>query len=437
MNPKSKRFFLYIKRLKALTKIPGIACATIDSGNIEFLLAGKADKSLKIDKDTKFPISSLTKAFTCVLVKNCVDNNLIGWNDTVLNDLSLKDVLTHNNNYPNFCLDYLGYLKYGENKIIESLDNVEPKKKKKSFSYNNTCFVFAGELLQKLTGKTFANLLRTEITEPVGMNNTGVLGQSIPTAVPNIGIFRNKEIALVNFPKFMKSAAGIVSTIEDMSKWLQYWLMHSSSKLSPLLEHSIPSRYYIENGEYCMGWYKNKESGLDIYRHTGGFPGIACLIMFCPQKQTGFVLLANKNTFFLKSVFNKFEKIFLGVQSKQTSYSLGLLGKCIKYLIRPRRLLNSKFNFKAEGKFYNKILGELEIKDSLIRFIEPSIVASLRPFMGRKFEIHFDREELKIPLEPLNIEFLSNDFNSFKIINCKLSYFVGDENIESLTCHRC
>ena len=100
------------------------------------------------------------------------------------------------------------------------------------FSYNQTNAYLLGKIIDKLSGKPFAETFAEKQFQPVGMQNT-LFGDSrdvIPHFAPtyNFRLYLDgkklEKEQLVNnyyeFPYFRRTASGLNSTAEDIAKWV-------------------------------------------------------------------------------------------------------------------------------------------------------------------------------------------------------------------------
>src|SRR5512146_392909 len=138
--------------------------------------------------DTKFRIGSVTKPFTAILVLQQVEAGKIRL-DAPVNEylpeyradtgakVTIRHLLTHTSGKPT----------YKAPQILEQTSPIgRPELVKKwcsgdlefepgtSWGYNNCGYLLLGMILERRTGKPYADLLRERILIPVGMNDSGV-----------------------------------------------------------------------------------------------------------------------------------------------------------------------------------------------------------------------------------------------------------------------
>ena len=90
--------------------------------------------------------------------------------------------------------------------------------------YCNLGYPLLGEVVARRRGMTYADFVRTRITEPLGMSRT-VLGRLTPeleadAATPYAGRWLTDELSPVTDPLDMVSSeGGLWSCVEDLARW--------------------------------------------------------------------------------------------------------------------------------------------------------------------------------------------------------------------------
>ncbi|WP_157837410.1 serine hydrolase [Chryseobacterium sp. P1-3] len=95
-------------------------------------------------------------------------------------------------------------------------------------------------------------------------------------------------------------AAGIISTVQDLSKWNQALFkgkLLSSRFQKQMLTASTTSQHNVF-GKESMGFGYNvriiREAGLDYYGVTGLGDGFTCLNVYFPSTDTSLIILENQ-----------------------------------------------------------------------------------------------------------------------------------------------
>ena len=161
---------------KSLTEwqIPGMAIAIVNADSIVFSKGygySNIEKNKKVNGNTLFAVASNSKAFTATSIAKLVEAGKLKWddkvvdylpyfkmyNDYVTNNFTVADLLCHRSGLATFSGDLLWY---GTTKkpqeIIASQQYLKPQNEfRTTFGYSNIAYLTAGELIKKVTGKSW------------------------------------------------------------------------------------------------------------------------------------------------------------------------------------------------------------------------------------------------------------------------------------------
>ncbi len=187
--------------------------------------------------------------------------------------------------------------------------------------YSNTNTLLVSLILEKISGRNHANLLREKIFTPLGMENTYYHPhERVPASVAQgyYDLYRNHT--LVNVSNFITGSGngygGVYSNVVDMSKFLDAVLIHPGFLSQKSLQ--LMQRYGKSDGanRYGYGMMKKfisrgENAGLG---HSGRDLGYTADLFYFPSKGVSYSLLVNYGTdagSFLKEVFVQFENELL------------------------------------------------------------------------------------------------------------------------------
>jgi CubicO group peptidase (beta-lactamase class C family) len=177
----------------------------------------------------------------------------------------------------------------------------------------------AGEIIPKVTGKTWAAFLKEKIFTPLEMNNTLALSSEIEKATNKATAHTVAQGVLKKIPygelDNLCAAGSISSSIHDMSHWLLMQLsygMYNNQQVIPaaaITETRKPHAILGNAGHpfnktnfalYGLGWFLQDYNGHKIVAHTGGVNGFVTGVTLLPDEKLGIVVLTNTdaNNFF-------------------------------------------------------------------------------------------------------------------------------------------
>jgi CubicO group peptidase (beta-lactamase class C family) len=204
-------------------------------------LVGPPDATSRagVTTGSRFLIGSLTKQFTAVLVLQQVERGKLNLEDAITKYLpdypatghavTLHHLLSHTSgvpsytDLPSFRLD--GQQLYSPEEIVAEFRDLPLSFTPGSGSeYSNSGYALLGLILERVTGKTYRELLQENILKPAGMNQTGYDVQAFESGKMAPGHTRSADqntlspvtAGYVGPISHSYAAGGIYSTVEDM-----------------------------------------------------------------------------------------------------------------------------------------------------------------------------------------------------------------------------
>ena len=302
-----------------LTSFPNnteIAIGIID-GNNSYKIGYRLENGKLIpvkNESTLFEIGSITKVFTSSLLMKEVKSNMIALNDPIQKHLTFKikqdsyqnqpltilHLVTHTSGLKkNPLMSYKRYCSYLKGFELTYTPG-------KNWEYNNLTFGLVGELAGEKNRTSWDVSLKENILIPLDMNNT----YTNLTEAPKINRVQctskkgtKGDCYFHKMGSFQWPDGGIISNIEDMTKWLKVNLQ--SESLNPDLNFiydshnsladtiSIPwfSKYKATQG---IGWWHYRTTSNNrIICHGGNMPAQTSFIAFDKAKGRGIIILTN------------------------------------------------------------------------------------------------------------------------------------------------
>jgi CubicO group peptidase (beta-lactamase class C family) len=274
--------------------------------------------SVKVDKDTVFNIASMTKAFTCVAVMQLVELEKIDLEaaiSTYISDLprpwqqiTVNQILTHTSGLPDFMNERFQLIdSSGEEQSWQAVKQKKMLfKPGTAFHYNQTNYLLAGQIIEKVSGRSYSALIRDLQLRKIGMTRTDAAGFAHFETV-NVHQARdyrkNEQGALQNvltyFPSIIRAGAGMSSSAHELAQWsiaLQKGVFFDNKDSLARLWQEAPLSSGVwakENPNmhpYALGWYKvNRLLNKKIVTAGGGQSALAVY----PDNDLTIVLLTN------------------------------------------------------------------------------------------------------------------------------------------------
>ncbi|CCL99820.1 uncharacterized protein FIBRA_01844 [Fibroporia radiculosa] len=226
---------------------------------------------------------------------------------------NFRDALSHVTGMPRHDYSYAPGDTSGS--VVRNLRNLRPAYElRQRYSYNNQMFTTGSYVVKKYSNMSYMDFATSRLFAPMGMSsttfwpeeaaNSGKLTQTWTKFGRRIPFWFTDEVV-----DLMAGAGGVISSAQDMTKWLSVLLNSGVDPVSntTILPRSVfdeittahtimkgtPDSPEISVAGYGLGWMRFSYQGHDIITHTGAIPGISTRVAFLPADGLGFVILAN------------------------------------------------------------------------------------------------------------------------------------------------
>ncbi len=360
-----------VQRTLTTFDVPGIAVAIVKDGKI-VLAKGYGVKSIitkeKVDENTLFGIASNSKAFTSAALAMLVDEKKLQWNDKVIqyipefkmyndyvtNEFTIKDLITHRSGLGLGAGDLMIWpdgSDFTPKDIINGIQYLKPVSAfRTKYDYDNLLYIVAGEVIARISGQSWGDFVEQRIMKPLEMNQSAAswnrVKDSSNVIVPHVPIDGKLKVISRYKNSVFDAAAGIYSSVNDMSKWaimqLQKGKYGADQKhLFSEKEHAemwtpqtiIPAKttapYFTHFSSYGLGWFLSDVKGYKQVTHTGGLEGIVTQVTLFPDLQLGIIVFTNQQSgAAFNAITNTIKDSYIGVESEDyvTVYSNRLKG---------------------------------------------------------------------------------------------------------------
>ncbi len=322
----------YIRTQMETYSIPGLSVAVVRD-DIPILIKGYGWASLELSvpatEHSVYEIASLSKPFTATATMMLVEENKISLDDRIVDYLdnpptawqpvTIKHILCHQSGIR----DYTTIPEYWKTTRLDvSKEEIIALVKElplmfspgEYWSYDNTGYYLLGFMLEKVSGKPYAVLLREMIFEPLKMNTT-VINEPAKIIKNRAAGYRLENKTLYNkeyySPSGTYSAGGWLSSVADMVKWEAALSREKLLKQSTLKQMWTP--YESARGKerekhgfsQGLGWHIPNYSNRKVVTHNGGIKGFSTNITRFIDDRVVFILLCNLESIARPDVITK------------------------------------------------------------------------------------------------------------------------------------
>ncbi|MFC3416209.1 serine hydrolase domain-containing protein [Algoriphagus hitonicola] len=305
---------LFIDSVMHAQHIPGAAVAVIQDGQVlKKSVYGKANLEWNQDLtyNSAFQMASTTKLFTGVLLGILhekkvisVDDCLEKYMDSLPNSwetITLRQLASHQSGIKMVELEKFPNLQTAIKAAMKEKLEYEPGTKE---YYVSTDYAFLNQVLLKISGKSFPELMKEMLLDPLKLQNTGFdllkdegLFRTADLIENRVGVYGWAEsrpfISDMRFPDWFYPAGGIYSSIDDLSRFMQ--ALDREELISTATQELIFGPNPLKNGNpsyFGLGWITETYQGHRLTGHSGG-PALADVIRF-PDLKISIIVLTNR-----------------------------------------------------------------------------------------------------------------------------------------------
>jgi CubicO group peptidase (beta-lactamase class C family) len=330
-----------VARVMKTFEVPGLSLAIVKNGQV-LLAKGYGVKKLgepaPVDAQTLFGIASNSKVFTAIALGILVEEGKIQWDAPVVNylpefmmydpyvtrEIMVRDLLCHRCGLGLGAGDLMLWpaSDLDRKEILKRVRYIKPNTSFRTrYAYNNIMFVVGGELLERVSGKSWEDFVREKIQQRVGMacSNTrcSLVDKEKNVAWPHVPL-EGKVVPVKNLylTDNVNPAGGINSCAEDMAKWMMVLLnrgkladgsqLVSEKTMNDIMSINTPIPISKPAPELAVTAMNFNGYGLGVrirdYRrykvvtHTGGLEGYVSQVWLMPEIGLGITILTNQES---------------------------------------------------------------------------------------------------------------------------------------------
>jgi CubicO group peptidase (beta-lactamase class C family) len=320
---------ILVKRIDQQKQAVGIVVGVIEPAGRRVVAYGKLANGdpRRLDGDTIFEIGSISKVFTSLLLADMVKRKEVALDDPAAKYLpeyvkaperngksvTLLDLSTHSSGLPLLprnpklnltegeikdAADLFGF--YSVNDLYQFLSSYTlPRDPGSEIEYSNLGAGLLGHVLARRAGTDYENLLRSRITQPLSMTDTGItFAPSMKQRMAPGHKWNLSPARQIDWdPSHALAGAGALrSSANDMLTFLEAFLGYKETSLAPAMKAMLDVRRPLGKGGIGLGWLVFPTDDREIANHDGGTGGFSSWAGYDPKERTGAVVLSNAFT---------------------------------------------------------------------------------------------------------------------------------------------
>ncbi|HWF10181.1 MAG TPA: serine hydrolase domain-containing protein [Bryobacteraceae bacterium] len=318
---------------------PGMVAIVIRDGRIAWQTAfGLADIETRrpITADTQFELASMTKQFTAMAIMILTDEGKLKFDDTLdkycpefpayARTIHIRDLLHHVSGLPDYEELMVGKIgddffssskgrraahEFTSAEVLKTLSR-QPSLKFAAgsrFEYSNSGYEVLGQIIERVSGKRYAEFLKEKIFDPLGMHDTLVLDERRHSG-PHLALAYRKrnghwEDITYSPENYEYGDGGVESTVNDLFKWDQALYGEKLVRRATFDLAFTPGRtndgkvvethFFNHPSAYGFGWFISSENGAVVLEHGGDWSGYRTHIIRAPSRRVTAIVLTNSS----------------------------------------------------------------------------------------------------------------------------------------------
>lgn len=296
---------------------PGAAILVYKDGKV-LLRKGyglaNVELNVPIEPKHRFRLASVTKQFTGIAVLKLVELGQLNLDADIRqylpsfpdkgHKITLRQILGHTAGLANYTdnddFEAAIHTNYNLSEIARYFQNEKLKfTPDQNWSYSNSGYALAAQIMEKVTGKEFTRLMDDLIFKPIGMNNSAFYDPTIivkNTVTPYEKHAKTFSLAS-KIGTWGKADGGLYSTIDDMLKW--YLALRDNKLVSEKSKRIAFSSNLLSNGEatkYGLGQFLGNIGDYKTIEHGGNVFGWNAYTIQVPSEDLFLVILSNQES---------------------------------------------------------------------------------------------------------------------------------------------
>jgi CubicO group peptidase (beta-lactamase class C family) len=221
------------------------------------------------------------------------------------------------------------------------------------YAYTNTNYSLLAEIVSRVTGVSFGRWTEENVFRPLGMKDTHFQEDCRIPIMRKASAYRmgNGRLVLARPSNVeIPGSAHAFTTLSDMAKWI------GNFRTKRLGGEAVFSKMFkkgtLNSGEemsYAGGLIVTNHNGKEIVEHSGQTGGYKTMLIYCPEKELGIVVLANERSINAHRLSHRILALYLGEERETES------GQSRE---------NEKPFIELDGSVLRKLTGGYRLEDS-------------------------------------------------------------------------
>jgi len=310
---------------------PGAAVMVVKDGNVVYSGGfgyANVEERIRIDENSTFRLGSVSKQFTAMAIMVLVDEGKLDYDDLVIEyipelrsypGVTIRHLLTHTSGVPDYYDSFDPSSGMPTNAdvpaYIEAMDGpvFAPGEK---YEYSNPAYELLPLIVEKVSGKSFADFSAEHVFAPAGMDDSLIYDQTEPEIANRVWGYEpdGDDFELNDYDElnYLGGSGGMYATLEDFFAWDQ--ALYTEDIVSETTLKDGFTRYELNNGDeidYGFGWRLDQHRGHRRIAHGGSWVGFRTSISRFPDEKLAVVVLTNRTDGAPETYVDRISDIYL------------------------------------------------------------------------------------------------------------------------------
>ena len=286
---------------------------------------------------TTYHAYSVTKTFTALAVLQLAERKKLDIEEPAKKylpgfpyspEITIRQLLSHSAGIPNpIPLRWIHLA--AEHKSFDRNDffaqqfikyNKTLSKPNEKYSYSNLGYVLLGQIIETVSGLSYEDYIRENISDPLGLDPNELGFKVAGTDLHAKGYHKKWSISylllglLINKPKFLNttegkwisfktsyvngpSHGGLIGTSNAFARYIQELLRPDCGLITDDYKKLLFTENYTNNNKatgMCLSWFCGELMGNRYFAHAGGGGGYYCELRIYPKPGIGSVIMFNR-----------------------------------------------------------------------------------------------------------------------------------------------
>jgi CubicO group peptidase (beta-lactamase class C family) len=297
----------YVAAMMERQHVPGLALAVVRGGRLvraEGFGFADRERRIAVTPRTVFKIGSVSKQFLATGIMLLVQDGRLGVDDLVSKyiagtpdawkALTIRDLLTHTSGVLREGPAFNPMARQPDIEVIRSAFAAPLQFETGTrYQYCNVCYFTLAEIIARVSGKPWSQVVRERIFLPSGMTASGTTADSLPGRSHGYDWRTDSLHHAPDWPALRPSGA-FSSSVVDLAKWDS--VLYTDAVLTRASKDQMWTAHRLKDGKsagYGFGWSIDSLDGRQMVHHGGSLPGFRAQMTRIPGDSLTIIVLTN------------------------------------------------------------------------------------------------------------------------------------------------